>query len=154
MIVDRTSATGSSGDAAGDTFETIEAFQLMEFDDDRFVGSDDAETVYGGGGNDTLIGNGGDDVLNGEEQDDILTVGAGADTFAFSGWEFGKDIVTAFRSGDLIVFSTPAFSDLSAVQAHLSQVGADAVITLDADDTATFQDVVAASLKAADLHFV
>ncbi len=144
----------SSGDAAGDIFATIEAFQLSAAYDDRFVGSDSAEWVYGGGGNDTLIGNDGNDFLDGEEQNDILTGGAGADTFAFYERGFGKDVVTDFVSGDFIEFSTSAFSSFAAVQAHAAQVGADTVITLDNDNTVTLQNVDVGNLKAADFSFV
>jgi VCBS repeat-containing protein len=154
VTIDRVTTSNSSGEAAGDTFTTIEAFQLTANFADRFVGSSAAENVYGGGGNDTLIGNAGNDFLDGEEQNDVLTGGAGSDTFAFYERGFGKDIVTDFTSGDFIEFSTSAFADFAAVKTHMTQVGANAVITLDADDTVTLQNVTAANLKATDFHFV
>ena len=154
VVIDRATTANSSGEAAGDTFMTIEAFQLTATYSDRFVGSSGAETVFGGGGNDTLIGSGGNDFLDGEEQNDVLTGGAGTDTFAFYETKFGKDTVTDFVNGDLIEFSASAFSDFAAVQAKIAQVGSNTVTTLDADNTVTLQNVTAANLKAADFMFV
>ncbi|KMO13263.1 calcium-binding protein, partial [Methylobacterium indicum] len=153
-IIDLVTTTNSTGDAAGDIFETIEAFQLTAAHDDRFVGSSSAEIVYGGGGNDTLIGNGGNDFLDGEEQNDLLTGGNGEDTFAFYERGFGRDIVTDFASGDLIEFSTSAFSNFADVQASISQIDADTVINLDAGNTVTLRNVTASSLTSSDFLFV
>ena len=154
VVIDRVTASNGAGEAAGDTFVTIEAFQLTASYGDRFVGGSGAETVFGGGGNDTLIGNGGNDFLDGEEQNDMLTGGAGADTFAFYERGFGKDTVSDFVSGDIIEFSTSAFSSFADVQAKTTQVGSNAVITLDSDNTVTLQNVLATSLKSTDFHFV
>ena len=102
-------AGGRTGDAAGDTYSSIErvigtAFadriygadegmtaQLGAGDDvfdnrstsnavDTIEGGDGADRIYGGGGNDTLSGDGGDDRLFGENGDDTLRGGAGDDT--------------------------------------------------------------------------
>jgi serralysin len=77
-----------TGEAAGDTFQSIEAFLLGGFND-TFVGGTGADRVDGGGGNDILDGGAGYDNLTG---------GAGADEFLFRGF-FGKDTVTDFQDG-------------------------------------------------------
>lgn len=154
VTIDLVTLSNSVGDAQGDNFSTIEAFQLTANYADRFVGSSAAETVFGGGGNDTLIGNDGNDFLDGEEMNDVLTGGAGTDTFAFYERGFGKDVVTDFVSGDLIEFSNSAFSSFTAVQSSMSQVGADTIITLDNDNMVTLLNVIATNLISTDFRFV
>lgn len=68
----------NQGDAAGDTYSSIEGLQGTEFDDD-LRGNDLANLIYGGGSQDTLSGRGGDDTLQGADGDDTLVGGAGAD---------------------------------------------------------------------------
>nr|MBA3517700.1 hypothetical protein [Hyphomicrobiales bacterium] len=66
------------GDAAGDTFETVEGFVGSDFND-RAYGGDAANKLEGGRGNDTLYGYGGSDELIGWWGEDTLYGGAGAD---------------------------------------------------------------------------
>jgi Ca2+-binding RTX toxin-like protein len=68
----------NAGDAAGDQFFSIEAFELSAFGD-RFAGSAGSDEARGLGGNDDLAGGAGDDRLDGGEGDDRLEGGAGAD---------------------------------------------------------------------------
>ena len=67
------------GDAAGDSFVSIEGFVLSGFSD-TFVGGLAADTVFGGTGDDWLGGGGGDDLLAGDTGADLLDGGAGNDT--------------------------------------------------------------------------
>ena len=46
------------------------------------------------------------------------------------------------------------FADYAAVQTHMTQVGADIVITFDGHDTITLHDVQMWSLHASDFVFV
>ncbi|WP_103258867.1 calcium-binding protein [Tabrizicola aquatica] len=87
LTLDLKTPSLSSGDAAGDTFITIEGFLLTAFND-RFFGSDGGDLVDGRAGNDTLdgrlgadwlAGGAGNDLLYGGEGDDTLLGGAGAD---------------------------------------------------------------------------
>ncbi|MEM8750169.1 MAG: tandem-95 repeat protein [Pseudomonadota bacterium] len=104
-----TAAGGYSGDAIGDTFDSIEAFTLTDFDDRMFglgaglevdlgAGNDDfsvasASTgddfVFGGSGADRIFTGGGDDVLSGGEGADSLDGGTGFDTVDYSGSTVG-----------------------------------------------------------------
>ncbi len=61
---------GTGGEAAGDTYVSIE----------RFFGSQFGDTMTGGAGVDTLFGLGGDDMLDGLGDNDLLLGGAGIDT--------------------------------------------------------------------------
>jgi Ca2+-binding RTX toxin-like protein len=116
------------GDATGDTI-------------DGLAGNDQ---LFGLGGNDTLLGNDGDDTLFGGAGDDTLTGGSGSDTFVFNS-EDGSgstETITDFSlavvgaGGDVLDFAD--FLTLEAGQdltdfLNVSLVGADSVITVDAD---------------------
>ena len=74
VTVNLTTATGSGGDAQGDTFATIE----------NVNGSAFVDTLTGDTGVNRLVGNGGADTLNGRENNDTLIGGAGADSLTGS----------------------------------------------------------------------
>jgi Ca2+-binding RTX toxin-like protein len=75
--------TSNTGEAAGDTFISVEWFLLSNVAGagDTFFGGANVEKVGGGLGNDVLFGNGGDDILSGGGGDDFLLGGSGADEF-------------------------------------------------------------------------
>ncbi len=73
-------AAASTGDAAGDTFTSIEYFELSNGFGDTFFGAGAADFAFGQGGNDVLFGNAGNDALYGQAGDDFMLGGAGADT--------------------------------------------------------------------------
>jgi Ca2+-binding RTX toxin-like protein len=76
--IDLTLGTGSGGDAAGDSFSSIEIVIGSRFDD-TLIGDGAANTLLGGSGKDALDGRDGNDVLDGGEGNDALTGGAGND---------------------------------------------------------------------------
>ncbi|WP_162143788.1 calcium-binding protein [Hellea balneolensis] len=90
--------SGTGGEAAGDSFNSIEWVFGSDFDDsltgdagnNRLYGEDGNDILNGAGGNDRILGgegndtiNGGDgvDVLFGQDGDDIMSGGAGNDFF-------------------------------------------------------------------------
>lgn len=114
------------------------------------------DTLNGGSGNDALYGGGGNDLLTGGTGNDRIDGGAGADTFVFTG-AFGRDTVTGFdrlQVGEVIdisaISSIVDFADL--VANHLTQSGANVVITVGAD-TITLTGVQVANLLADDFLF-
>lgn len=68
----------NTGDAAGDTFTSVEGF-LGSAHQDTLSGDDLANRLDGGAGSDALAGRGGNDSLTGGTGDDTLLGGAGAD---------------------------------------------------------------------------
>jgi Ca2+-binding RTX toxin-like protein len=87
-----------------------------------------------------------------------MTGSGGADTFAFNGTNFGKDVVTDFHiqgnNHDVLQFRQSAFSSFAAVLSHAQQVGSDVLITYNAADSVTLQNVSLNKLTQTDFHFV
>ncbi|MBP1862247.1 beta strand repeat-containing protein [Rhizobium herbae] len=71
----------NTGEAAGDTFTSVENLTGSGFDD-KLTGTNSANSIIGGDGDDTIIGLGGDDNLFGQDGNDILNGGAGADALS------------------------------------------------------------------------
>ncbi len=70
----------NSGDAAGDSYASIEVFFLTNASAaDTFFGGAAGEEVFGFDGNDVLFGNGGNDTLRGGNGADFILPGVGAD---------------------------------------------------------------------------
>ncbi len=78
IVLDLANPGNNTGDAAGDTFASVEAYQGTGFAD-QLSGAGGAEHLIGGAGNDTLDGLAGDDRLEGGLGDDLLIGGPGAD---------------------------------------------------------------------------
>ena len=79
--------------------------------------------------------------------------GAGHDTFAFPN-VMGHDAVTNFGvTKDTLQFNATLFSNFIAAMNAASQVGANTVFTIDANDTVTLDNVTKTSLTASNFHF-
>jgi len=107
VTVNLATGAASGGFAEGDTLQGIE----------NLVGSDFR---------DLLTGNAGANVLDGGLGNDVLTGGGGNDKFLFrfDQGSPGFDLVTDFTVGDRVVLDTDQGF-------HLSQVGADTIVTVD-----------------------
>jgi Ca2+-binding RTX toxin-like protein len=101
VTVNLGTGAASGGDAAGDTFSSIE----------QVLGSGSADTLTGDANANTLWGMGGDDVLTGGGGGDLLKGGAGNDTFVYTALSdstvsgAGKDTIADFTTGDKIDLS-------------------------------------------------
>jgi Ca2+-binding RTX toxin-like protein len=102
------------GDAAGDTFFSIETFELSSFND-SFTGSGANDTVFAGSGNDLIQGGFGDDQLNGDDGNDLLIGGAGNDRLVGG---FGDDVLEGSAGSDQLFggsgFDTVSYDDAQA----------------------------------------
>ena len=112
---------GITGDAAGDTYLSIENMIGTPYED-FLQGNNEANTLRGRQGNDFLSGEDGNDTLVGGTGTDILAGGAGADTLVWlSPSETGATIATA----DLIWDFEASLDriDLSAIDADPKTAG-------------------------------
>jgi predicted extracellular nuclease len=120
---------------------------------DTLDGGNGDDNLDGGLGDDHLEGGNGNDSLTGGDGNDFLMSGKGNDILVFAAG-FGQDVVSDFGSNDIIEFTGGVFQNFQAVQAASHQVGADTVITLDAQNSITLQGVTLSSLHANDFWFV
>ena len=129
---------GTVGDAAGDTYNSIESVDGTDFND-ILRGGSASDTLRGGEGVDRLFGNGGFDVLDGGAGDDILSGGDDADTFIGG---LGADIHLGGGGLDTIDYSDSG----SAVTVNLDTGGTsgdaagDTFISIEAVTGSNFND--------------
>ena len=102
--------SNNTGDAEGDTYQSIENLLGSRFDD-RLVGNNSANVLNGGDGDDTLIGNGGNDTLIGGTGADTLNSGNGQDVLVYQSQFFvGVDLIQGFSvPNDTLAFSASGF---------------------------------------------
>jgi Ca2+-binding RTX toxin-like protein len=139
MIANLATGTASGSQVGTITVNTVE----------NVVGSSAADTITGDANVNTLTGGAGNDILTG---------GAGIDTFVYQP-AFGFDTITDFVAGagtthDVLQLSLGTqFSSLAQVIAASTQVGANTVITIDATDTITLNNVTKTALVASNFVF-
>ena len=91
VTVDLGEGTGKRGHAEGDVITDIENVVGSEYGD-VLEGDDNANQLFGAGGNDRLSGRDGDDVLEGGAGADRLLGGAGVDTVSYTGSDRGVTV--------------------------------------------------------------
>ncbi|MFD0916868.1 calcium-binding protein [Pseudahrensia aquimaris] len=105
------------GDAAGDTFASIEKFFGSTVEDDfmrtgaaradfagfggndTLIGGSSVDRISGGDGDDILFGGSASDTLQGGGDNDTLNGGGGRDLFLYVNAAFGQDTITDFQDG-------------------------------------------------------
>ena len=75
LTIDMLTSANGTGNAQGDTFNSIESV----------IGSGFNDTISGTNGNETIDGGAGNDILNGRSGNDAIIGGAGTDTAIFAG---------------------------------------------------------------------
>jgi Ca2+-binding RTX toxin-like protein len=93
VTVSLATPAGNTGEATGDTFDTIE----------NILGSSQADTLSGNQFDNTLAGGGGNDILHGLASSDFLKGGAGKDTLDGG---IGQDTMAGGDGADRFVYAT------------------------------------------------
>ena len=107
ITVDLSTGSASGGDAAGDTFISIENITGSDHDD-SITGQSGANVLSGGAGADTIAANSGDDELYGGAGNDVLNAHAGADILSGG---TGDDTLNGGDGGDTYLFGRDDGSD-------------------------------------------
>ena len=108
-------------------------------------------TVTGGSNDTTVVGNGQDQLV--AAPGDVWTIGGGQDVFTFNAG-FGNNTVNGFStSHDVLQFNHALFANYMAAMTDTKQVGANTVITYDANDSVTLNGVTASHLTANNFKF-
>ena len=95
-------------------------------------------------GNDTLVASAANDTLYANPGATTVVIGPGS----------GQDTILNFHTTqDTLQFSPSLFANYAAAMTSASQVGANTVFTIDANDSVTLQNVNMANLSAANFRF-
>jgi len=143
--VDLDVPTVNQGDAAGDTYSSIERVIGSRHGDylrgdaagEHLNGWHGDDLVRGRAGDDTLVGGSGNDTLEGQEGTDRLIGNSGGDTFVFAP-RMDRDVVIDFQNNvDVLDFSAFGFANVEQLSAlaETRNDGADLYFDLDNDDT-------------------
>jgi Ca2+-binding RTX toxin-like protein len=139
VTVDLKNNTGAGGDAAGDTFISIE----------KIIGSKFNDILLGNGLDNSFNGGAGDDILQGAAGNDFLVGGAGNDTFVYKN-NYGIDTVGDYQAG-ADRFDLTAVSGLNTyadVRALMVQSGAHVVIDFGGGNKLKINNTTIATLDA------
>jgi Ca2+-binding RTX toxin-like protein len=99
ITADLGNAANNTGDAAGDSFVSIEGIAGGAFGD-LLSGDGGANTVNGGAGDDTLLGGDGNDAVSGNADNDSIDGGAGEDQLIGGA---GNDAIAGGEGNDNII---------------------------------------------------
>ncbi len=145
VVASLSNPASNTGDAAGDTYFSIEGL----------IGTAFADVLTGDGQNNTLQGIAGNDRLDGGSGADILIGGSGADTFVYAPGG-GADTFTDFShaEGDKIdLTGVPGMYSLARVLSYATESNGTTVIDFGGGDTITLLGLTLANLTMNDFVF-
>ncbi|MFM8749082.1 M10 family metallopeptidase C-terminal domain-containing protein, partial [Rhabdaerophilum sp.] len=111
------------GEAAGDTFTSIEGVSGSQFSD-QIGGDNEANTLFGRGGNDTIWAYGGNDQITGGTGEDYIITDAGNDTIYWrtgDGNDFIADFTGGLGAGDVLNLAGSGVTSFSQLQGLIVQ---------------------------------
>jgi Ca2+-binding RTX toxin-like protein len=164
LTVNLSTPAGNTGDAAADSYNSIEGITGSELADSLQVGdgggsiwaNGGSDQLFGGSGADDLHGGAGDDGLYGSGGADFLEGGAGFDTFVL-GIGHAQDVTLAdfagngAAAGDSLLFAGFGTTGATFTQTDVTHWTIDSADGL-AHETIVFSN--AASIDASDYQFV
>jgi len=147
VIVNLSTGLTIGGDAAGDTFTSIEGL-IGSTGDDNLAGTAGANFLNGFTGNDRLFGFAGNDLMVGSSGADTMTGGDGADRFAFDVAQesptgfFVRDVIQDFRhaQGDVLDLSFIDANPVDQLNDSFEFLGKDALIDAPGQISYTFEN--------------
>lgn len=137
---------GTGGDAAGDSYTSIE----------RVFGTSQSDSITGSDGDNTLLGNGGNDYLEGGQGTDTLIGGAGTDSYGYNTVNSGSDFINGFSPVGEIIYilgGDTDFDTFAELMAVGSDAGANSVFDFGSGNTLTIVGQNLADLDASDFDF-
>jgi Ca2+-binding RTX toxin-like protein len=117
VTVSLTTNTGSGGDAAGDTYNSIE----------NVYGSSYADTLTGGSGANSLFGGAGDDTLIGDVGDSLIG-GTGNDTY-YVNFPTAGVVENGGEGNDTVYVQTASYSNASEIENFIAVLTSGTTIT-------------------------
>jgi Ca2+-binding RTX toxin-like protein len=130
----------------------VHSFTEISKDATAYTVSSTGVTLYAPAAHELLQAGSGNDVLIGGPNDTLIG-GQRPDTFVFNPG-FGKDTIYQFNPDHDVLSFHHTFANLTAVQHATHQVGANTVITYDANDTITLMGISVSQLHFDASHFL
>jgi Ca2+-binding RTX toxin-like protein len=150
-------ADGSWSLSLGNLSNSSRSFRVTGTDQAGNTDQEEARLILGSAKADAMLGGGGRDLLIGGTGNDVLTGGKGSDIFLFKAGS-GRDRITDFIAGtslecDQIRLEWTPSMDFATILAKATQVGQDAILNFDVNNSVALAGVSKAALTIENFLF-